>query len=147
MDGEPMGAAASEEQRDMPDGPEGKRPIALTCPTCGGAVRQTTEGGLPRFACHLGHRFAPAEMDEAQFHEMQRVLETALRLFNERAELARRLAEVHGKQGRPVSAEYWEATAREMNEAAAALRRFMERGWRHPGAETGGGHKPDAVQG
>jgi two-component system chemotaxis response regulator CheB len=129
----------------MTNGPERKRPVALTCPTCGGAVKQRTEGGLPRFACYLGHRFAPAELDEAQFHEMQRVLETALRMFNERAELARRLAEVQRKRGRPVSAEYWEATTREMGEAAKALRRFIERDWR-PMPESHDGDEPGAAQ-
>ena len=76
-------------------------------------------------------------MDEAQFRQTQRVLETALRMFNERAELARRLAEAQRKRGRPVSAEHWEATTREMEDAAEVLRRLFERGWRRP--DPGGG--------
>ena len=77
----------------MPDGPERERPpVSLTCPTCGGPVAEAAGGGLPRFACRLGHRFAAAEMDEAQASETARVLEAALRMFKERAELARRLA-------------------------------------------------------
>ncbi len=84
----------------------------------------------------LGHRFAAAEMDEAQFRQTRRVLETALRMFNERAELARRLAGAQRQRGRPVSAERWEATTREMEEAAEVLRRLFERGWR---PDPGGG--------
>jgi hypothetical protein len=79
----------------MTDGPQRERQVGLTCPTCGGAVAQTTEGGLPRFACHLGHRFAAAEMGEAQARQTRQVLETALRMFAERSELARRLVPRH----------------------------------------------------
>ena len=61
----------------------------------------------------------------------------ALRLFGERAELARRLAGAQRKRGRPVSAEHWEAATREMEEAAAALRRLLERG-RRPDPEGSG---------
>ena len=84
----------------------------------------------------LGHRFAAAEMDEAQFRQTRRVLETALRMFDERAELARRLAAAQRKRGRPVSAQHWEAATREMEDAAEALRRLLERGWR---PDPGGG--------
>ncbi len=123
----------------MADGFGRERPaLALTCPTCGGPVEQTAEGGLARFACRLGHRFAVAEMDEAQFRETRRVLETALRMFDERAELARRLAAAQRKRGRPMSAEHWQAATREMEDAAEVLRRLCERCWR-PDPAGGGG--------
>jgi two-component system, chemotaxis family, protein-glutamate methylesterase/glutaminase len=129
----------------MTNQPERKRPAALTCPTCGGAVAQTTDGGLPRFTCHLGHRVAAAAMDEAQCRQTERVLDTALRMFNEWAELARRLAAAQRKRGRPVSADAWEATIREMDEAAEVLCRLLERGWRRPGSEGEDGEEPDAA--
>ena len=122
----------------MADGSGRERPAALTCPTCGGAVAERTKGGLPGFACRLGHRFAAAEMDEAQVRQTRRVLDTALRMFNERAELARRLAAAQRQRGRPVSAEHWEAATREMEDAAEVLRRLVERGWR-PDPGGGGG--------
>jgi hypothetical protein len=84
----------------------------------------------------LRHRFAAAEMDEAQFRQTRRALETALRMFEERAELARRLAGAQRRRGRPVSAEHWEAATREMEDAAEVLRRLFERGWR-PDPEGG----------
>lgn len=97
--------------------------------------------GTGGHGCRLGHRFAVAEMDEAQFRQTRRVLETALRMFNERAGLARRLAGAQRKRGRPVSAEHWEATTREMEDAAEVLRRLFEPGWRpDPG---GGGDESD----
>jgi two-component system, chemotaxis family, protein-glutamate methylesterase/glutaminase len=127
----------------MPDGTEREwPPVALTCPACGGPVEEAAGGGIPRFACRLGHRFAAAEMDEAQASETARVLEAALRMFKQRAELARRLAEAQRKRGRPVSAEHWEATTREMEDAAEVLRRLLERGWRAD-LEGDGGSAPD----
>jgi hypothetical protein len=59
-------------------------------------------------------------MDDAQAREAERVLGVALRMFEERAELARRLAGVQRRRGRPVSAEHWGATVREMEEAPRA---------------------------
>jgi two-component system chemotaxis response regulator CheB len=128
----------------MPDGSERERPpVALTCPACGGPVEQATGGGLPRFACRLGHRFAAAEIDEAQARETARVLGAAVRMFGERAELARRLAEAQRKRGRPVSAEHWEATAREMEDAAEVLRRLLGRDRQRADPEGEGGEAPD----
>jgi two-component system chemotaxis response regulator CheB len=126
----------------MEEKTERERLVALTCPTCGGAVAQTTEGDLPSFTCHLGHSFAADEMGEAQFHKTRRVLETALRMFKERVELARRLAEAQQRRGRPVSAAHWEATSREMDEAAEVLRRLLTQGGPRPNPRSHDGAEP-----
>ena len=99
--------------------------------------------GTGRHDFRLGHRFAAAAMDGAQFRRTRLVLETALRMFEERAELARRLAEAQRKRGRRVSAEHWEAATREMEDAADVLRRLLERGWRRADSEGDGGEAPD----
>ena len=92
-------------------------------------MRDTREGGPPRFACRIGHRFAPAELDAAQLRQVEGAFEVALRVLTERAALCRRIAETQRKRGRAVSAEHWEAAAREAEERAEVLRRFFERGW------------------
>jgi two-component system chemotaxis response regulator CheB len=104
-------------------------PAALICPLCGGPMRDTREGGPPRFACRTGHRFAAAELDAAQFRQVEGALEVALRVLTERAALCRGITETQRKRGRAVSAEHWEAAAREAEERAEVLRRFFERGW------------------
>ena len=108
-----------------------------------GADAQTTRGDLPNSTCRLGDSFAADELGEVQFNETRRVLETALRMFKERVELARRLAEVQQRRGRPVSAAHWEATSREMDEAAGVLRRLLTPGRPQPSLGSHDGAKPD----
>ena len=108
-------------------------------------MEQTTEGSLRRFACRLGHRLAAAEMDEAQARETGQVLGVAVRMFGERAELARRLAEAQRRRGWPVSAAHWDATVREMEDAAEVLRRLLGRDWRRPDLEGHDGAEPRAA--
>jgi two-component system chemotaxis response regulator CheB len=109
-----------------------KRPAELTCPSCGGTVRQTQIDSLTYFECHIGHRFAAQDMDEAQFQELEMALEVALRVLNERGELCRRLAEAARARNQPLSAERWEAALREAHDRAGVLRRFIEQGWERP---------------
>ena len=79
-------------------------------------------------------------MDEAQFEQMEQALEVALRVLNERAELSRRLAEAARGRGQVLSAERWDAAAREAKERAGVMRRFVEQGWQRPtGDEDDGG--------
>jgi two-component system chemotaxis response regulator CheB len=127
-----------EEDRKMSEGHGPGPPASLTCPLCGGAVRETSEGGLPRFACHIGHRFAAAEFDAAQFRQVEEALEVALRVLTERAALCRRIAETQRRKGRPVSAEHWEAATHEVEERAEVLRRFIGRGWMRPDPDDEG---------
>ena len=117
-----------------------KRPVALTCPGCGGAVEQRSVDSLPYFECHTGHRFAAANMDEAQFQQMEQALEVALRVLNERAELSRRLGEAALGRGRAASAGHWDRACRDAEQRAEVLRRFLEQGWERPSddGEDGG---------
>ena len=109
-----------------------KRPSALTCPTCGGAVAQSSVDSLPYFECHTGHRFAAPDMGEAQFEQMEQALEVALRVLNERTELCRRLAEAARGRGQVLSARRWDAAVSEAEQRARVMRTFIEQGWERP---------------
>uniref|UniRef100_UPI0039830D29 chemotaxis protein CheB n=1 Tax=Phenylobacterium sp. TaxID=1871053 RepID=UPI0039830D29 len=43
------------------------RPIAVTCPDCGGALRRRDLGTITLFECHIGHRYTAEVMLAAQF--------------------------------------------------------------------------------
>jgi two-component system, chemotaxis family, protein-glutamate methylesterase/glutaminase len=112
-----------------------KRPVALTCPDCGGSVRETLVDSLPYYTCHIGHRFAAPNMDVGQFERMENALVVALRTLNERVELCRRMAETAKANGQTYStAERWEDARREAEDRAGVLRRFLEQDWITPNA-------------
>jgi two-component system chemotaxis response regulator CheB len=105
------------------------RPIALTCPDCGGSVQETVEDSSPHYTCHIGHRFTASDMDAGQFHRMETALAVALRTLNERVELCRRMAESSKASGQAFAAERWEKSWREAEDRAQILRRFVSHDW------------------
>jgi two-component system chemotaxis response regulator CheB len=123
----------------MHKGHQLKAPSALTCPICGGAVGEETTDSLPVFTCHIGHRFGAAEMDEAQFQQVETALEVALRTLNERAALCGRMIASARARGATHVVASWEEARREVEERAEVLRRFLEQDWRRPGQDEGAG--------
>ncbi|WP_188262871.1 chemotaxis protein CheB [Azospirillum tabaci] len=118
-------------------------PAALTCPDCGGALRETKVDTLPYFTCHIGHRYGADSMEEAQFHMVEQAFEVALRALNERAALCRRLAETAKGMGQALSAKRWDEAGREARERAEVLMRFLGEEWMRPSISPGSGGEPD----
>ena len=113
-------------------------PVSLTCPECGGALRETAVDSMPVFTCHIGHRYGPENMNQAQAREIERAFEVALRMLNERAALSRRLAETARSKGQSLSAGRWEAASREVLDQAQVLTTFLTRGWQRPSPDDDG---------
>ena len=67
-------------------------PSRFTCPECHGALWEIEDGALLRFRCHVGHAYVADTALEAKTEEVDRLLNTLLRSYQERAALARRLA-------------------------------------------------------
>jgi two-component system chemotaxis response regulator CheB len=107
-------------------------PVAMTCPECGGALKESRMDSLPYYTCHIGHRFAGPEMDAAQFQMMEQALEIALRALNERAALCRRMAAAAERKGQALSAQRWETASQEVTARAEVLQRFLLQDWPHP---------------
>lgn len=108
------------------------RPVAVTCPDCGGALRQSRLGTLAQFRCHIGHVYTAEVMMQAQFAALERSLEMAMRSLSERSELCRQMAELSetGPAGRHVAE--WEAAEKEAKEQTFLLRQVLERDWIKP---------------
>ena len=118
-------ATAAEEADTMMDQME--RPVALTCPDCGGAMRRTDNGPVVEFHCHTGHRFGVDEVADGQRSALEEALVVAVRVLNERVELCRQMMESARAAGRGMGVAYWERLRGETGEQLDVLARFLER--------------------
>ena len=109
-------------------------PVAVTCPDCGGALRQSQLGSLTQFSCHIGHVYTVEVMLAGQFLAMERFVEQSMRSLSERAELCRFMMEKTRADGRTSSAG-WEAAMGEALDQTAPLRALLTREWLHPDAD------------
>jgi len=109
-----------------------QRPVALTCPDCGGAMREEAVGNITQFRCHIGHVLNAEVLAAAQLEILERDLSSVLRLLNERAELCRDLAQKHGAHGNPKAQAQWLQAAEEATDREDAIRRMTEAEWVRP---------------
>jgi two-component system chemotaxis response regulator CheB len=109
------------------------QPVAVTCPDCGGALRQSELGTLTQFSCHIGHVYTAEVMLAAQFLAMERALETAMRSLSERAELCRHMrAKVAHGADRDDEREQWDVARRQALDMTEPLRTLLTLPWIHP---------------
>jgi two-component system chemotaxis response regulator CheB len=108
------------------------QPVAVTCPDCGGALRQTELGTLSQFRCHIGHVYTAEVMVAAQFAALEGSFEAAMRSLSERRELCRQMRETSRTAKNPMAEAQWEAARREAEERTAVLRQLLEKEWTHP---------------
>ncbi|MBV1713125.1 MAG: chemotaxis protein CheB [Desulfomicrobium sp.] len=114
-----------------------ERPITVTCPDCGGALKKFEVGSIVKFGCHIGHTYTAEIMATAQFEEMEKVMRAAVRFLNERAEFCLQMAE-HGGTTSAASANDWHAASKQALDRAYKLRDLVEQEWLTP--ETSGRH-------
>jgi two-component system chemotaxis response regulator CheB len=99
---------------------EGKQ-LTLVCPDCGGVLSETSESGVPRWECHVGHLYSPDSLDIAQSTEVERALWAALRMLRDRAALLRRLADQAASRGHAGIESKFRVRAIDADEQAGAL--------------------------
>src|SRR5262249_20652305 len=108
-----------------------------TCPECHGALWEIDDGSMLRFRCHVGHAFTADAVLSAQGEEIERMLGTLQRSHQERAALARRMAEQERVGERHNLAEQLERRAREYEEDAELVFELMRSGFAN-GVKRGG---------
>jgi two-component system chemotaxis response regulator CheB len=103
------------------------RPVALTCPECGGAVASEHTGTLLQFRCHIGHVLTAETMLAGQFAVLEAKLAACLVALNERAELCRQMREAGHAQGHDTGS--LETAEREALERAELIRDLLQSEW------------------
>ena len=109
----------------------------FTCPECHGALWEIGDGTMLRYRCHVGHAFNADAVLSAQGEEIDRMLGTLQRSHQERAELARKMADCERAQDRHHLADHLESRARDYEEDALLVRELMGSGL----AGTGGANE------
>lgn len=117
---------------DLIHGETMARPITITCPDCGGALRRSEVGSIAKYDCHIGHTYTAQAMAAAQFDDMEKVMRSAERILNERAEFCRQMGERAGAVGEASGGEEWHSASRQALERAYVLRDFIEQDWITP---------------
>ena len=101
------------------------RPSGFSCPDCNGVLWQIQDGGLERYRCRVGHAWSPESLLTQQSEALEAALWIALRTLEERAALARRLAEPARRRGYSITATRFEEQAAEAQQAARLLRDLL----------------------
>ena len=96
-------------------------PTRISCPQCGGVLNEVVEEGTTRFRCQIGHAFTAETLVAAQDEELERALESALRMHRERVVLFRRMQEQSEAQLLSHAAARWRAGADESQHAARVI--------------------------
>jgi two-component system chemotaxis response regulator CheB len=107
------------------------RPVALTCPDCGGALERNEIGTLSQYRCHIGHAYTGEAMATAQFEHMESGIERALRLINERVEMCRQMADRPDVPSE-TSQTAWLAAMEQAEQRADAISELLSAGWLAP---------------
>ena len=110
------------------------KPSAQTCPECGGAMREESQGTLTRFRCHIGHAMTAEVLAAKQLDELENGMSALLRTLNERAALCRDIAAKRAASGNIIAAEAWTRAAEEAERREKAAQDLVKVEWAHPEA-------------
>jgi two-component system chemotaxis response regulator CheB len=117
------GVAAMKERSDVLE-----QPVALTCPECGGAMRQRKTGHLRSFHCHIGHAMSAEILAEMQVESIENLISATQRALRERAELCSEMARSHTESGDRAAAELWRVAEQQSRDQAERMRIVAEEG-------------------
>jgi two-component system chemotaxis response regulator CheB len=116
-------------------------PSALTCPDCGGVLWEVNDGRLVRYQCHVGHQYAPENLEEGQRDILDQALWSAVRVLEEQAELKTRMAARATNRQLSHVARGFETSARDARDQAQRLRDVLF------SLDKPSGSKPDSKSG
>jgi two-component system chemotaxis response regulator CheB len=117
--------AVDEFSMDALEGYHPGQPSGFSCPDCSGVLWEIQDRGLLRYRCRVGHAWSPESLLTQQREALEAALWIALRSLEERAALARGLAEPARRRGHAITAARFEEQASEAQQAARLLRELL----------------------
>jgi two-component system, chemotaxis family, protein-glutamate methylesterase/glutaminase len=102
-------------------------PSGLACPTCHGGLFQLPGEPSPRYRCWVGHAWSPESLLEEGTVAFEGALWTALRSLEEKAALARRMAEAADRRGSQGAGQHYRGVRAEAEHAGKLIRELIVR--------------------
>jgi two-component system chemotaxis response regulator CheB len=106
--------------------PKGDR-LTSVCPECGGVLSERIEAGMPQWDCHVGHRYSPASLADAQGDRVEMGLWAAVRMLRDRSALLERMADQSDERGQKRSARRFRQQADDASQQAELVREALAR--------------------
>ena len=100
-------------------------PIPLSCPSCGGTMSLMKDENPLRLRCQVGHGYTAKALAAEQEGSTDEALRVALRILEERATLAERMAKDDRLKGRGRGADLLEARVAELRGHAETIRETL----------------------
>lgn len=124
---EPEGRNMKEEIELGDDPEEEGVPSDLTCPACGGSLRESRVETVVHFRCRTGHAYSPESLLAKQTDVVEEALWAAMRSLEENAALARRMEKRMRqlRQNGPGPEERYSRRAEEAERHAEVLRKLL----------------------
>lgn len=108
------------------------KPVAITCPDCGGALSSGKASVDGQFRCHIGHVYTAEGMVFGQLLAMDKFLKAALRSLNERADICRQMAQDADNPGRAHNSADWIKAMKEAFDKTGRLEELLAHKWITP---------------
>ena len=100
-------------------------PSGLTCPDCGGALWEIQDDRVLRYQCHVGHQYAPENLEAGQRDAIDSALWSAVRVLEEHADLKTRMSTRAAESGLKVVSEGFAEGARDARRHAQRIRSVL----------------------
>jgi two-component system chemotaxis response regulator CheB len=100
-------------------------PSPITCPACGGSLWENQENGVVRYACHVGHQYAPDSLLAEHGEAVEQALWTAVRILEQHAELRQRMSSRAEGAGMSVVAAGFTEDSQDYHRQAQQIRELL----------------------
>lgn len=99
--------------------------VPYSCPDCGGALWELSQGRLKHFRCHTGHAYSEGALLQGMGHALEETLLVALRMLEERRSILQSVSEQEKSNGKSRWASVQEERADEMKVHIDRIREIL----------------------
>lgn len=92
--------------------------LTSVCPECGGVLTEHDRAGAVQWECHVGHRYSPRSLADAQGDRVEQAMWTAVRMLRDRRALLERMADHAEARGQPRSTRRFRRQGEDASEQA-----------------------------